>query len=326
VLSSAPPPPVPETSRLTLREVARIPLPAHVPDGGFDHAAVHSGLHRLFVAHTSNDSVDVIDLRTRTAVTSIPSLPGVAGVWVSEKPALLFTSNRGEDTASVFDLSRERERFRLPTGHRPNGLAFDRSRHRLLVAGVGNPKTDAAPTATIFDVRSGEQLFRLPLRGRTRWATYHEATDSFYVNIADPPGIVAIDAGQPDHVDRFLDVPAVGPHGLEQDPNGTTLYCACDDGQLVTVDVGTGQARLAGRLSGAPDVVWLNRRLGHLYVAVGDPGTIDVFQTSPIKRLESVSTGEGAHTLTVDPASDEIHVFLPASHEDLVLGPAAVSR
>jgi DNA-binding beta-propeller fold protein YncE len=305
---------------VTLAPVARIPLPPHTAEGGFDHAAVHVGLARLFVAHTSNDCVEVVDLRTHTYLGSIPSLPGVAGVWVAEEPAMLFTSNRGEDTASVFEIGTQGERFRFATGRRPNGLGFDPARRRLLVAGVGESGRGEPPSATVFDADVGAVRNRFPLPGRTRWTLYHSATDAFYVNIADPPGVVEIDARDPDGVRRFLDVPAVGPHGLEQDPDGRTLYCACDDGQLATVDLPSGEVRSAGALSGAPDVLWLDPRRRRLYCAIGSPGTVDVFRTDPLGRIETVATSEGAHTLTVDPSSGEVHVFLPDSHEDLVLG------
>ena len=34
-------------------------LPENLKPGGFDHAAVHCGLGRLYVAHTANDTLDV---------------------------------------------------------------------------------------------------------------------------------------------------------------------------------------------------------------------------------------------------------------------------
>jgi hypothetical protein len=45
-----------------LRLEGYIDLPEHAGPGGFDHAAVHRGLRRLYVAHTANDALDVIDL------------------------------------------------------------------------------------------------------------------------------------------------------------------------------------------------------------------------------------------------------------------------
>jgi hypothetical protein len=47
---------------VALRLEGYIDLPEHAGPGGFDHAAVHGRLRRLYVAHTANDAVDVIDL------------------------------------------------------------------------------------------------------------------------------------------------------------------------------------------------------------------------------------------------------------------------
>lgn len=304
---------------MPLREVARIRLPTHSADGGFDHAAVHAATSRLYVAHTSNDCVEVVDLASRRFLHSLRGLRGVAGIWVSEERGVLFTSNRGEDTASIFDLPKETERFRIATGSRPNGIAFDPVRQSLLVAGVGNPETGAPPTATFFDSATGRKLSELRLPGRTRWATYQKSTDSFLVNIADPPEIASIPGGGPWEVSRVFPIPAVGPHGLEQDPGAPTIYCAADEGKLVTVDLRTGNSRVVAELVGAPDVMWLNRRLGHLYVAIGDPGVVQVFRTATWEHIETFPTSAQAHTLTVDPVRGEVHIFLPGAHEDLVL-------
>jgi hypothetical protein len=46
---------------MTLRLLGHIELPAHQSSGGFDHADIHSPTDRIYVAHTANDSIDVID-------------------------------------------------------------------------------------------------------------------------------------------------------------------------------------------------------------------------------------------------------------------------
>lgn len=305
-----------------MNEVARIALPGHEPEGGFDHAAVDPVSDRLYVAHTSNDTVEVVDLRARRHVRSLPGLRGVAGVWVDPESRLLFTSNRDEDTASIFriEATEEVETHRVRTGARPNGMAFDPGRRTLLVAGVGNPGPPAArPTLTFVDVDRGTVRSTIDAPGRTRWATFHRPTDSFYVNIADPASIAMVEAGSRLTAARALAVPATGPHGLEQDPAGRVLYCACDDGSLVSVDLPTGRSERVGRLSGPPDVLWVNARTKRLYAAVGDPGAVDAFEIDPFRSAAPQATGRGAHTLTIDPTRNEVHVFLPETCEDLVL-------
>ena len=58
-----------------------IDLPAHRRAGGFDHAAVHGGLRHLYVAHTANDTLDIIDLDAGRCIDSIGGLTGVAERW-----------------------------------------------------------------------------------------------------------------------------------------------------------------------------------------------------------------------------------------------------
>src|SRR5256714_15591962 len=122
---------------MSLRLLGSIQLPGHAKDGGFDHAAVYHGSPRLYIAHTANDDVDVIDSASDRFLRSIHGLKGAAGVLVSDERNLLFTANRGENTISIFSAGREQEMLGLFSGIRPNGLHFEPSRGLLLVANVG---------------------------------------------------------------------------------------------------------------------------------------------------------------------------------------------
>ena len=116
-----------------------IDLPLHAQAGGFDHAAVHGGRQRLYVAHTANDALDVIDCGRQRYVRSIPGLTSVAGALVSEEHDLVFTSNRGEDTIAIVSTEHETVIAKVGVGIRPNGLAYDPGRRLLLAANVGDP-------------------------------------------------------------------------------------------------------------------------------------------------------------------------------------------
>src|SRR5439155_24433327 len=124
---------------MILRLLGSIDLPAHAKEGGFDHAAVHHGSSRLYIAHTSNDDVDVVDSASDRFRHSMHELRGVAGVLVSDERDLLFTANRGENTIGVFAAGWEQQMARRSVGIRPNGLAFAPSLGLLLLANVGDP-------------------------------------------------------------------------------------------------------------------------------------------------------------------------------------------
>ncbi len=303
---------------MTLRLLGHIELPPHRSSGGFDHADVHSPTDRIYVAHTANDSIDVIDCAKDRYVESISGFTAVAGALVSEARGLIFATNRGENTVSVFTPGDERNAFKIGVGVKPNGVAFDSDRGLLVVANVGDPAISDSYTASVVDVGRNERIAEIKVPGRTRWAIYNPALDTFFINIASPAQIVAIDARDPTKISKEYQVPAEGPHGLELDPVTGRLFCACDAGILFAIDAASGRILADVSLSGAPDVIFLNSRSAHLYVAIGDPGVIDVIDVATMRRKEVAPTEEGAHTLALDRKRSKVYAFLPRSHRAAV--------
>jgi DNA-binding beta-propeller fold protein YncE len=303
---------------MTLQRIGYINLPPHNKPGGFDHAAVYRRRGRLYVAHTANDALDVIDCAAERYSHSIPNLPGVAGVITSGERGLIFTSNRNENTVSIFTPDNEAGMVRVGVGLKPNGLAYDPATNRLLVANVGDPEIAGSFTVSLVDVDGRKLIGDIPMPGRTRWAIHDSSSGNFFVNIADPAQIAVIDAQKPRQVARLIDVPASGPHGLDVDVQGGRLFCACDGKKLVTLATQTGAVQESRDISGVPDVIFFNPARRHLYVAVGDPGCIDVFDTRSMERIETVATEKGATTLAFDAERNNVCALLPESHRAAV--------
>jgi DNA-binding beta-propeller fold protein YncE len=301
-----------------LERLGFIELPAHAKPGGFDHAAVHADRQRLYVAHTTNDSLDVVDCATRTYRHSIAGLTGVAGVLVSEPRDLVFTSNRGENTVGIFAPDREPDLVKVAVDLGPNGLAYDGRRDILLAANVGDASIPGSFTVSMVDVGRKTRIGEIPVAGRTRWAVFDPDADGFYVNIADPPQIVFIGGSDPTRVAGTFPVPVAGPHGLDVDVARRRLFCACDGRRLVTLEGRAGAVTDEVEIDGVPDVVFFNPRRERLYVAIGDPGVIEVLETTPLRRREIVTTEPGAHTIAFDATSETVYAFLPRTHRAAV--------
>jgi DNA-binding beta-propeller fold protein YncE len=237
---------------------------------------------------------------------------------VSEARGLVFTSNRGENTVSVFSPHAERDAFKIGVGIRPNGLAFDAARGILIVANIGDPSIPVSHSVSVVDLGRRERIAEVEVPGRTRWAIYDAASEMFFVNIASPARIIAIDARNPTKILKAYEVPAAGPHGLELDPATGRLLCACDAGLLLAIKAASGDVFAEVPLSGAPDVIFLHPQSGHLYVAIGDPGVIDVIDIGTMRREEVVTTEAGAHTLALNRKRNKVYAFLPQSHRAAV--------
>jgi DNA-binding beta-propeller fold protein YncE len=303
---------------VSLKHSAYIGLPSHQGTGGFDHAAVHSSLGLLYVAHTANDALDVVDCINDKYLRSVGGLTAVAGALVSEERDLVFTSNRGENTVSFFLPEDEANLVKVKVGIRPNGLAYDPHCNLLIAANVGDPAIPGSFTVSVVDVTKNALISDIAVPGRTRWAIYDAVSDAFFVNIADPPQIAVIETARPTGIARAINVSAAGPHGLDLDSERLRLFCACDDRKLVSVDSRSGEVLDALDLSGIPDVIFFNAALNHLYVAIGDPGVIEVFDTEAMKVLEVVSTEPGAHTIAFDSERNKVYAFLPQTSRAVV--------
>jgi len=303
---------------MSLRLIKHIDLPANRSTGGFDHADVHGPTGRLYVAHTANDALDIIDCAEDRYIGSVPGLKAVAGALVSEAHGLVFTSNRGENTVSMFAPGAEERAVKIEVGVKPNGLAFDSERGILLAANVGDPAIADSYTVSVIDIAARKRIAEIPMPGRTRWAVYDARLGRFFVNIASPALIVAIDSVAPQTVSGRFEIPAAGPHGLDLEPHTGRLFCACDAGRLIAIDAASGKVRGELPLSGAPDVIFLGPDAKRLYVAIGDPGVIDVIDTVAMQRTEVVPTEPGAHTLALDRRRHKVYAFLPRSHRAAV--------
>ena len=286
-----------------------------VPPGsapGFDHADVYlagAGAPLLYVAHTGADRVDVIDCGANAFLRSLPGHPGVAGILVDGGAGLLFTSDRSAAQVSIYRCPDETLAGRVAVGERPNGLAYDPGRRRLLSFNLGEPIGENC-TASVVDVDEGSAAATIALPGRPRWAAFDPGCDRVFANIADPAQIVVIDVAR-SRIDRVIEVPMAGPHGLWV--HDGLLFCAADARVLAVLRSDTGAVVAEVLLPGVPDVVMLDPGTGHLYVAVGDPGVVCVIDSASRALIETVTTGPGAHTIAVEPGSHTLYAFLPAA-------------
>src|SRR5262249_11386689 len=196
---------------MNLELLGYVELPANVKPGGFDHAAVHRASARLYVAHTANDALDVIDCVDDRYSHSIQNLTGVAGALVSDEENLVFTSNRGENTVGIFAPDDEAGLAKVDVGIRPNGLAYDPGNGLLLAANVGDQGVRDSFPLSMVNVGQHQMITSVRVPGRTRWTTFDKRAEVFYVNVADPAQIVVVASAEPTRVARTIAIPAPGP-------------------------------------------------------------------------------------------------------------------
>jgi DNA-binding beta-propeller fold protein YncE len=169
-----------ETESLQLR--GYVDIPPHTA-GGFDHGDVYTATGRVFVAHTYNDTVDVLD---KDRVQMLRGCPEGSGVLCTQgADALVFAAARGAGKVLVLDALSLGLHNQIDVGPKPNGLAWDPGRRQLVVADVDEH------SARLIEPLGGQTLAITQLPGRPRWCVFDRARDRFLVNIREPSCVVS---------------------------------------------------------------------------------------------------------------------------------------
>ena len=281
-----------------------IDLPAHTT-GGFDHGDVDQASGRVFVAHTANGTIEVVDGVNPIHLATLPDCPEASGVLCVQELGLTFAAARGAGMVLLIDSRSLAIRRKISVGPKPNGLAWDSARRQLLVADVEDFR------ARIFSL-DGDLVATAALSGRPRWCVYDRVSDRFLINVREPAAVDVLAAGTGDRVGS-ISIPSAGPHGMDLDDAAGQAFVAADGGEVVRLDLATDQPNGATSIEGEPDAIWLNRRRHRLYVAIGKPGVIDVVDTAALSVVEQIQTEEGAHTTAFDPVRERLYVFMPRS-------------
>src|SRR5919198_5900432 len=224
---------------LSLRQ--HIDIPPSSPSK-FDHADVHLSTGLLFVAHTSNGSIEIINGERCLHTSTIPGCPEASGVVCAQQDNLIFAAARGAGKILVIDpMSQNLVSEITSIGSKPNGLAWDTRRRHLFVADVEDFK------ARLIDTSSGYILSTAKLPGRPRWCVYDYNSDRFLINIRDPPCIFMLvpvkEIDGRDEEESLLQstgsipVSSIGPHGLDIDRESDRAFVACDSGEVIILDL-----------------------------------------------------------------------------------------
>ena len=289
-------------NKLVLRQY--IPLPPH-PAGDYDHGDVYLESGHVFVANTAAGTVEVIDGEHLHYLTTIPDCPEASGVLCAQEDALIFAAARGAGKLLVIDPTTNAVLRTVAVGQRPNGLAWDPRLKHLLVADVQDN------TARLVDPLVERVISETFLPGRPRWAVYQSSRDCFLVNMREPAKVAVLSASSFELIDQFP-VSGVGPHGLDLDQDSHRAFIACDGGSVVVLDTSNGLELAQISIAGAPDAIWHNHYTRRLYVAIEDPGVIDVINTATMTVEEQITTEAGGHTTAYDARRQRLYVFLPS--------------
>ncbi len=272
-------------------------------DGGWDIATVDAATQRLFVGR--GDGVLMVDLSTGKATDSFVPGKRVHEAMVAPGTGLGLSTNGESNTATIFDAATGAVKAEVPTGIKPDAVAYDAASRTMWVMNPGDG------SATIVDLAAGKAVGSMTIGGSLEYAAV-DGKGHLFVNVEDKNEIVEVDIAARKVLRHTALAGCDGPTGLGLTAHGV-LIASCANGVAKLVDAASGKALGDIAIGPRPDAVIVDEGRHRAYVPSGGDGTLTVIDTGGRipRRIAQVATQAGARTGAVDLVTGK--VYLPAA-------------
>ncbi len=276
-------------------------------EGGTDYLTAEPGTGRVFVSRSSH--VMVIDGNTGKVIGDIPETPNTHGIALVAKYNHGFTTNRGDSTITMFDLTSLAtiKKIKIPAGGL-DGIMYDDFSDRLILTNHSNPGT-----ATAVDPNTGVITGEAQLEDNSPEGAASDGKGKLFVNNERKNTIQVIDAKTMKVLDSWKLDSCDGPTGIAYDRSTERIFSGCGKKSAV-LNPGTGKiVAIIPNGEGVDALGWdPSERL--IYIPAGrDSNVTIVHEDSPDRYsvVATITTMTGAKTISVDTVKHVAYLFQP---------------
>ncbi|MBW8888890.1 MAG: YncE family protein [Fibrobacteres bacterium] len=275
--------------------------------GRIDHLALDAAGKRLFVAALGNNSVEVVDLSASKPIRSLQGLAEPQGVAYIPASGHLYVADGGDGKVIVFD-AKTFERLRiLELGSDADNVRVDPHGERVYV-GYGD-----GGIAAIEDA-SGRIVWRATLPGHPEAFQCESSGSRLFVNIPDAGEIAVIEKDHGRLIAHWKTGDLKSNFPMALDEAGHRLFVGFRSPPALAVfDADKGKMLARETIHRDADDVYWDSASTRILIACGE-GILDRFTgTGPqaLKRLEPISTRNGARTGIFDPEDKVFYLAIP---------------
>jgi DNA-binding beta-propeller fold protein YncE len=274
--------------------------------GKLDHLALDAKRERLFLANTTNGTLDVVDLKAGKLLKQVPGQSGIQGVAYAADLDRVFVGLGSAGLCNVFDGADYRPLKTIRFADSDN-VRYDANGHQVFVAhaekalGVVDAKTYAVkPDIKLPGPAEGFQI----------------ATDKprLFLVVPSPSQVVVIDTDKKEVVGTYPLKMAGSGHPLALDEADRRLFVGCrKEPMVVAMDTETGKEITNVPVPKDIDDLFYDAKRKRLYASCGEGFVAVIRQSDPDHYAvqEKVPTAPQAKTSYFDPASDRLYVAVP---------------
>jgi YVTN family beta-propeller protein len=281
-----------------------IPLPG--VSGRIDHMACNVKAQLVYIAALGNNSVEVVDLKTRKVVHTIKGLGEPQGIVYIPGNNTLFVANGATGECRLFDAGSYRQVAYLKLDGDADNVRFS---HVLNMFFVGHGEGGIA----MIDAATFKLTGDIQLQGHPE--SFQVDRDArIYVNVPDARLLEVIDIEKKSVTAKWNIKDAAANFPMALDAANHRLFIGCrNPAKLLVLDAGTGKTVTFLHTDGDTDDIFYDNTTGKIYMSCGG-GYLDIFrQTGPdqYEPAAKTETRSGARTSLYIPELNEIVIAAP---------------
>jgi DNA-binding beta-propeller fold protein YncE len=287
-----------------------IPVPGLT--GGFNHMSVDARRQLLFVAAPTNQTVEVIDLKSGQPR---PSLGGSrpAAVRYSPEFGQLYVSRT--DKLTIHDTASLKVRTEIDLESSLDELQYSPAAKQLYVGCMTAGKVGVA----IISLPGGKVAGKVPLPGKPQGIVIEQKGHRLFANLPTVHGVAVVDCQKAVLLETWAVDQGDGNAALALDENHGRLFVACRrPATLFVFDTTTGKSIASVPIDGDTDDMFYDATAKRVYVS-GGKGFVDVIDqidADHYQTHERIPTPAGARTSTFDATLGFFCVGAPKSETE----------
>ena len=291
-----------EKERLTL--VSKIILPN--VSGRIDHLTYDSTNHLAYVAALGNNTVEVVDLKTKQVVHSIVGLHEPQGIAYISSSKRIVVANGDNGDCIFYDASNYNQLGSVHLKSDADNIRYDETSH-LLYVGYGSG------AIAVIDPGAMKQVANIPLDEHPESFQISRKWGHIYINVPDANEIEVAELSSNRVIAKWKNVNASSNFPMALDEKKDRLFIGCRNRpRLRMVNAQTGKDIAVTSCSGDADDVFYNRSDSLVFVSAGE-GFIDIFKANDkeLIQINHIATSSGARTSLLLPSEKKFLLAVP---------------
>jgi len=274
--------------------------------GRLDHLAIDNKHSRLFVANTSNNSLDIVDLKAGKLIKQIADQKKIQGIAYAPDLDRIYVGNGIGGECNVFDGKDYNllKSIKFPGADNVRYLAS----RRLVYVG------HAENALSAIDAQTYEVKAKMELPGRPEGFQLEAKRPRLYMNTVDPTRLVVVDSDKNEVLHRYPLKLADRAYPMALDEANRRVFIGCRvKPTVVVMDMDTGKEVASIGIPEDIDDLFFDAKNKRLYAScgVGSLAVVRQRDADHYEMAETIPTLKLARTCFFDPIGERLYLTMP---------------